>query len=78
MTCCQRLTWCQSKKIHLRNLTVIQNFLKKWKKNKLCVCLHVCVRAVQGYESGEASQCGNPSLHGDGGYMLEHPHVSLA
>lgn len=36
------------------------------------------VTYVQGYECGEASQCGNASLHGAGGDVLEHPHVPMA
>lgn len=33
---------------------------------------------VQGYKCGEASQCGNASLHGSGGDVLEYPHVPMA
>lgn len=33
---------------------------------------------LQGLERGEASECGDASLHGAGGDLLEHPHVPLA
>ena len=38
--------------------------------------MSMCV--LQGYECGEASQCGNASFHGACGDVLEHPHVSMA
>lgn len=42
----------------------------------MSVILPLCV--WKGYESGEAPQCGDASLHGPGGDVLEHPHVPLA
>lgn len=33
---------------------------------------------MQGYERGETSQCGNASVHGPGGDILEHPYVWVA
>lgn len=38
----------------------------------------LCVFIVQGCQCGEASQCGNASLHGPGGDVLEYSHVPMA
>lgn len=32
---------------------------------------------LQGHECGEISECGNASVHGAGGDVLEHPHVPM-
>lgn len=51
---------------------------KKTKKLLYSTVLCVCVLIVQGFKCGEASQCGNASVHGLSGDILEHSYVLLA